>query len=233
MANTPVLTDLDLEFKGNDIEIYPHPLPDLFVHAPVLAATHFTTVGDPLDSVLIHGFNPCDEKEEIVAKAVHTPRLPVDKIFVKQKIDLLTAQTWVTDDEKTKRQVIRASIEHSMPSQYTSLIAFETRQEDLKKRGLLDENNTTDDGDSIVKSKAWATLRNNKGTVAALALGGTAITVATTAATFGDVQATFDNIPVLDSGFNGDFHNDCCGGNCDSCGCHGCECGGDANCSIM
>jgi len=156
----------------------------------------------------------------------------------KKKIDLLTAQSWFTDDKKLENQVIQESVSHSIPSQYTSFIAFETRQEDLEKKGL-DNKSDENKEDTIVKSKKWAMLRNNKATIGAIAIAGTAIAVATTVATFGDVQSTFDNVPVLTGGFDFEFHDGCCGaGGCDECccdpHCDDCNCDCPAgDCSIM
>jgi len=254
MASTPVLTDLEIGFLGKDIEVYPFPVPDLFVHAPLVIAARYTVSGKPPKNVMIQGFDPNQDKQEIIANVQETPHLPVEKIFVKEKIDLLTAQAWFADDKKIEQQVIQASVQHSIPSQYTSLIAFETRQEDLQRRGLLGSEEEEEDGNdgnrpsSKVKSKHWAILRNNKATVGALALGGTAIAIAATAASFGDVQATVDNVPILDLGLDLNLGNECCqgcetdckdcgghgcGGDCHACGeCNGCE-GCEGECSIM
>ncbi|ETO32114.1 hypothetical protein RFI_05003 [Reticulomyxa filosa] len=211
LASVPVLTDIEVGFIANDIEVYPFPVPDLFVHSPVVIAARYNTQNKPPKNVIIKGFEPSGEQKEFVAPVLETPHLPVDKIFVKEKIDLLTAQAWFSDDKKIENQVIQESVTHSIPSQYTSLIAFETRQEDLERRGLLSdqdqdqEKEEEEKTDTIVKSKKWAIVLNNKATVGALAIGGTAIAIAATAATFGDVQATFDNIPVLDGGFGLDL----------------------------
>ncbi|ETO29250.1 hypothetical protein RFI_07873 [Reticulomyxa filosa] len=248
MANTPVLTDIEINFKGKEIDMCPNPIPDLFEYSPVIVAAHYVTEDNEAPTqAVIQGFNPHGEKEEIITKVIST-QLPVEKILIKQKLDLLTAQGWLSDDEKVQQRVIQTSIEHSIPSPYTSLIAFETRQEDLQRRGLLGDPG--DEKDSKVRSKAWAAVyygkkitkkiltnfmysmfnfffspsphstfylfcsqffffcvcvRNNKGTVAALAIGGSAIVLAASAATFGDIQSTVENIPVLDSGLGVDL----------------------------
>ncbi|ETO24316.1 hypothetical protein RFI_12842 [Reticulomyxa filosa] len=204
MANTPVLTDVEVVCQESDVEMYPSPVPDLFEHGPVIAAIRYTKEDkkedDKPDTIVVRGLDVQGNTQNIVANVVKT-KLPVDKIFIKEKLDLLSAQAWFSEDQQVERQVVQTSVEHSLPTPFTSLIAFEARQEDLEKKGLLvDENQTNDGFDSIVKSKTWATVRNNKGTVSALAIGGTAIALAATAATFGDIQATFENIPVLDSG---------------------------------
>jgi len=151
--------------------------------------------------------------------------LPVEKIFIKQQIDLLTAQAWFKDTKKLVKKVVEVSCEHSIPSQYTSLVAFETTREKLEKQNLLDIDEDIDDVEekdgggggssskkgkgkkekgkmkgSKLKNKKWSKLKNKKGTVAALAIGGTAAVVAVSMAGFGDMQATMDNVGVFDGG---------------------------------
>eukprot|EP00487_Bulimina_marginata_P003675 TRINITY_DN18859_c0_g1_i1.p1 TRINITY_DN18859_c0_g1~~TRINITY_DN18859_c0_g1_i1.p1 ORF type:complete len:112 (+),score=19.71 TRINITY_DN18859_c0_g1_i1:17-352(+) len=65
--------------------------------------------------------------------------------------------------------------------------------------------------------------------VAALAIGGTAAVVAVGVMSFGDVQATLDNIPILGGGGDIDLDIDAC---CDDCNCD-CDLDCDCDCDCL
>ncbi|ETO27230.1 hypothetical protein RFI_09901, partial [Reticulomyxa filosa] len=163
MASIPVMTDIEIGLTCTDLEVYPLPVPDLFMFSPVVAAVHYCNPCSSVtqdDFVVVKGFDANGEQKQISASIIETPHLPVDKILIKQKIDLLTAQAWFSQDKAVIRKVVQSSIEHCVPSHYTSLIAFETRKEKLEKHGLLgghDEKERDRTKNSIVKSKTWAT----------------------------------------------------------------------------
>lgn len=104
-----------------------------------------------------------------------------------------------------------------MPSIFTSTVMFETSREALlEEEAKLGNFGECDGGlDSDLqnkKRKVYAILKqkNNKRTVGALALAGTAAVIAVTAMSFGDVQCTMDNISVLDTSTDLPDMNDCC-----------------------
>merc|ERR1712129_280024 len=126
--------------------------------------------------------------------------LPVEKIFIKQQIDLMTADAWLKKSKKMEEKVIEVSVNANMPSMGTSTVMFETTQslfdeEEKKFDDLINDNHNVNR-----RKKLLTKMKNNKKTVAALAIGGTAAVVAVGVMSFGDVQATMDNIPILGGG---------------------------------
>ena len=90
-ACKPILTDITLGVAGlEDVELYPFPIPDLFVNCPVLVTGKFTGKYPAISSV--HGVLPSGQpyKHEVNTTAEAT--IPLDKVFIKQQIDILTAQ---------------------------------------------------------------------------------------------------------------------------------------------
>ena len=71
--------------------------------------------------------------------AIDTLTVPLEKVFVKQRIDLLVAKAWLYDDKKLEKEIIDISVEHDVACPYTKLCAFEvTRRErgkDEKRQG--------------------------------------------------------------------------------------------------
>merc|ERR1712157_474511 len=120
-------TDIEVGLKGDEIEIYPFPIPDLFIGAPVVVAARFTSDQCP-SKIAIRGFNPHGEQQTITCKVVTRNDLPVEKIFIKQQIDLMTADAWLKKSKKMEDKVIDVSVNANMPSMYTSTVMFETTQ---------------------------------------------------------------------------------------------------------
>jgi len=92
----------------------------------------------------------------------------------------------------------------------------------MRKKKKWDKKNPQ----SHSKAKLLTKIKNNKKTVAALAATGTLAIVAVSAATFGNVQQTLDNIPLFGGGDQGldmkAMENCCSGGGCEHLCSHGC-----------
>eukprot|EP00486_Rosalina_sp_Unknown_P002218 CAMPEP_0201575932 /NCGR_PEP_ID=MMETSP0190_2-20130828/21376_1 /ASSEMBLY_ACC=CAM_ASM_000263 /TAXON_ID=37353 /ORGANISM="Rosalina sp." /LENGTH=670 /DNA_ID=CAMNT_0048006147 /DNA_START=227 /DNA_END=2239 /DNA_ORIENTATION=+ len=234
MANTPVLTDIEVGLKGDEIEIYPFPIPDLFIGAPVVIAARYSSTECP-KKIAIRGFNPHGDQETIQCKVERRNDLPVEKIFIKQQIDLMTADAWLKKSKKLENKVIDVSVHSNMPSMFTDVVMFETTQllfeeEEKKLDQLINDNDDPDANTRHRRDRLMAKVKNNKKTVAALAVGGTAAIVAVGVMSFGDVQATMDNIPILGGGGDLDIDIDGC---CDDCNCGDCDCDLDCDCDCV
>jgi len=237
MANTPVLTDIEVGLKSYEMEIYPFPIPDLFIGAPVVVAARYSASECP-KQITIKGFNPHGDQERFVERVDTRNDLPVEKIFIKQQIDLMTADAWLHKNKKMEQRVVDVSVQSNMPSMYTSTVMFETTQalfaeEEKKLDDLIADADLPDDGSGggsrHRRQRMVAKMKNNKKTVAALAIGGTAAVVAVGVMSFGDVQATLDNIPILGGGGEIDLDFDAC---CDDCDCD-CDADCDCDCIVM
>jgi len=236
MANTPVLTDIEIGLKG-EIEIYPFPIPDLFIGRPVVVACRYSSGSCP-SKIVVRGFNPHGDQESYTSKVVTRNDLPVEKIFIKQQIDIMTADAWLQKSKKLEQKVVDVSVNSNMPSMYTSTVMFETteaqlREAEEKEMAQLAGQNDDDDSkqqDNIRRKRALDKMRNNKKTVASLAIGGTAAVVAVSVMSFGDVQATLDNIPILGGDGDIEMDIDACCEDCDACDCDA-DC--DCDCIIM
>jgi hypothetical protein len=119
MASTPVLTNLSIAMEGVDqCELYPFPLRDLFVGAPLLVAGKFVASRGFPSKIALQGTlsdvstdrhstcvsctifaSPCGLAQgTVIALDVLTTenqQVPVNKVFLKQRIDLLTSRAWL------------------------------------------------------------------------------------------------------------------------------------------
>lgn len=233
MANTPVLTDIEIGLKG-EIEIYPFPVPDLFIGRPVVVACRYESGACP-QRIVVRGFNPHGDQESITSKVIPRDDLPVDKIFIKQQIDIMTADAWLNNSPKLEQKVAAVSVEANMPSNYTTTLLIETTeqklQEEMARHGLGPEDEMEGSQEAKLKRKrALAKMKNNKKTVALLATTGTLAVVSVGVMAFGDVQATLDNIPILGGGDGVDVEIEACCDDCDACDAD-CDC--DCDCIVM
>jgi len=235
MAAVPVLTGVTLEMSGiENVELYPFPIPDLFMGAPLTIAGHYK--GRFPDKIKMNGLMADGRKFEMEILSRASEVIPVSKVFLKQRIDLLTARAWFEESKSIQDQVVDISCQESMPSAYTMMVAFETTEE--KKNSLLQDSKDDGDeplikkgGDEKMSSQERAKLMaqakqkwyKNPKTIAALAVGN-AVLIGAAVFSFGDIAASVGNLPVIGSlgdGIFGALDGSCC----DACGNCDCDCG--------
>jgi hypothetical protein len=136
MAAIPVLTNVQLSIAGiKGVELYPFPIPDLFMGAPLTIAGRYA--GKFPDEVKITG-QQADKKEySMTIQPRSSEVIPVNKVFIKQRLDLLTARSWLEESKSLQEQIVDISCTESMPSAYTTMVAYETTEE--KRREMKTE----------------------------------------------------------------------------------------------
>ena len=147
-SRTPVLTDVMLGIPGagesSKVEVYPFPVPDLYIGAPVMVAGKIQGGLPPAMSIkgrLASG----EEWESTVPVAPdlqnNVLNIPLDKVFIKERIDMLTANAWLTNNKSAEADVTALSLQYGVPCPHTKLCAFEVNPkksaevEAAKKKG--------------------------------------------------------------------------------------------------
>ncbi|KAL3688709.1 hypothetical protein R1sor_015018 [Riccia sorocarpa] len=217
-ASTPLLTNivLNIDVPGG-CEIYPYPIPDLFCTSPLIVSGRFS--GRFPDSIKIVGILPDRSQLELEVQKQKAEQIPLDKVFAKQQLDLITAQAWLTEDLRLQHQAVNLSVQTGIPCEYTRMVSFETTKQqheqiknDIKKGKKVD-------------------VRKYAGKAAKIAIVGGLIIG------FGSIAATAANLAVADLAFGGDdFFGAlgdvdaflCC--DCGDCDCGLCEACGDIDC---
>jgi len=183
------------------------------------------------DTVTINATGANGEPYYEVVPVHDTDVIPVRKVFLRQRLDLLTAKAWLDEQINIHDQVVELSCNESMPTAHTLMVCY-PRQEDPKKdpndqqTSLLGDNSDDSDGfvgassknDRHKKDKEWY---KNKKTLLALT-GGGGIVVGAVAYSFGDLAASMGNV-ALGSEVDGLCDCECDCGNCD-CDCGDCIC---------
>jgi hypothetical protein len=86
--------------------------------------------------------------------SIHTDIIPVDRIFLKQRLDLLTAKAWLDQSKHIEAEIVSLSKENNVPSAYTTMVAFESTKEKLQREdNHLEDKSNMDDGQSPLLPK--------------------------------------------------------------------------------
>ncbi|KAL2630894.1 hypothetical protein R1flu_015580 [Riccia fluitans] len=207
-ASTPLLTNivLSIDVPGG-CEIYPYPIPDLFCNSPLVVSGRFP--GKFPNSIKIVGLLPNRSQWELEVQTKKAEQIPLDKVFAKQQLDLMTAQAWMTEDLRLQNQAVNLSVQTGIPCEYTRMVSFETTKQqheqiknDVKKGKKVD-------------IKKYAGKAVKIAIVGGLIIG------------FGSIAATAANLAIADLAFDG---GDIFGGLGDAgdalfcCDCGDCEC---------
>jgi len=87
MAGVPILTDIELEFKANSVEMHPNPVPDLFAGAPLLVAARYkSTLDDNPSEIIITGSDPYNKKKLLNVKLIHVMICLLIKYLLNNKL---------------------------------------------------------------------------------------------------------------------------------------------------
>jgi len=170
-ASFPVLTDVSLELPPDCLqaEIYPGAnymdphqpwttaIPDLFVGAPLIISGKFVNQSPQLMNFTLKGRLPSGEMHTMLVpfRASDEP-LPVSKMMAKQRIDMLTSESWLcerTDLHRSntlKQMAISESMNYSIVSPYTVMVAIETTPQKME-----DYNKNKKDSGSSGSSKLF------------------------------------------------------------------------------
>ncbi|KAK3287496.1 hypothetical protein CYMTET_4995 [Cymbomonas tetramitiformis] len=178
----PVLTEIMLGISGlpEGCEMYPYPTPDLFCGHPIVVSGKFR--GEFPPTAILAGNLPSGSQHQQTVYTTTAATMPLDMVFVRQRMDMLMAAAWVEDDAALRQQVIQMSIASGVPCQHTRMVSFETTPEE--HRQLKHD-----------RSKGRSSLLSK------VAIGGAAsvLVLGCAARGFGDVNASLQNLPSSDS----------------------------------
>ncbi|KIZ01619.1 hypothetical protein MNEG_6346 [Monoraphidium neglectum] len=109
-AALPLLSDVELLLQGvESVELFPPVLPDLFCGQPLLVVGKYTGQWPSVSQ--LHGLLPTGEEYTQALPALPVGTLPIDKLFSKGRLDLLTSQAWMQGNpDHLVKQIIDLSV---------------------------------------------------------------------------------------------------------------------------
>jgi len=132
-VSTPLLTDIVLQIPGlTEVEIYPFPIPDLYAGRPLLVSGKF--FGSWPAEITVVGYLSDGRQWQTQVKTFMQASVPLSKVFLKQRVDLLSAKAWMTDDPNLVAEVVEISVRDNIPCPHTTLVGFEADPEKVKAR---------------------------------------------------------------------------------------------------
>lgn len=122
----PVITSIELKVAGSDgktMEVYPSPLPDLYMGEPLIAAIRIEHGMDTLQLSGTSGGRPWSQGLNIKENG---KRPGVAVLWARKKIrNLMESHFLGADKEEVREQVLATALDHHLVSKYTSLVAVE------------------------------------------------------------------------------------------------------------
>eukprot|EP00808_Paulinella_micropora_P015472 g9516.t1 len=142
-ARVPVFTNISLHLPPQDrtrLDCFPSPLPDLFLGNPLLVSGKYSGTFPPV--LTITGTTSDGRLMAMDVTPLINPRIPVRKITIQQQIEILSGRAWLTGNSELEQEIIQLAVDESMPSKYTTMVAYECKGGEQKKaKDMRSKNN--------------------------------------------------------------------------------------------
>lgn len=121
-ALLPLVTNIIVHtFDDLDaFEVLPSNIPDLLVGCPLIISGKYQ--GKFPDTVEVEGRLADMSNIVINLKVQNMASIPLERVFSKQQIDILTAQAWFSESKQLEEKVAKLSLHYGIPSEYTQMV---------------------------------------------------------------------------------------------------------------
>ncbi|KAJ4834720.1 hypothetical protein Tsubulata_007676 [Turnera subulata] len=178
-ASSIVLGNISIDAFDDleEVEVYPSLIPDLSSEIPWIISGRYK--GNFNDTPKVKGVLGDLSNFVIDLKIQEAKDTPLNQISAKQQIDLLTAQSWLSQNKQLEKKVSSISIETGIASEYTLMTLLETEggNQATESSGSHKSKHKSDSSKVGVQGQRRRILLQNLG------VG------------FGNLTATADNIP--------------------------------------
>ncbi|PIA27616.1 hypothetical protein AQUCO_07600054v1 [Aquilegia coerulea] len=127
-ASNIILTNITIDcFEHLEaFEAYPSHIPDLSSGCPLIVSGRYQ--GKFPDALKARGTKADLSNFVIDLKLQRAKDIPLEKVCVKQQINLLTAQAWLSQSKHLEVKVAKMSIQFGFSSEYTRMILLQTEE---------------------------------------------------------------------------------------------------------
>jgi len=120
---SPVLSEISIDWRGQQVEHWPQVLPDLYLGEPVVIAARLPRLGTDVGVVGWRGDKPWSLDFTLEGGSTHSG---IDRLFARRKIDaLISSLAGGADAETVRAKVVALGLSHSLVTKHTSLVAVE------------------------------------------------------------------------------------------------------------
>lgn len=133
---SPALVDISIRLQGQDIEMYPDPVPDLYLGEPLTIVLRGKQLGNSITLSGNYGDSSWQQTLDLSAGSNHPG---ISTAWARSKISALMEQHHDAgskqDRDAIKSSIITTSIKHHLVSRFTSLVAVDVTP--VNSSGLL------------------------------------------------------------------------------------------------
>uniref|UniRef100_M4DJ47 VWFA domain-containing protein n=1 Tax=Brassica campestris TaxID=3711 RepID=M4DJ47_BRACM len=158
----------------DEVEVCPSNIPDLTSSSPLMIYGRYR--GKFPENVKANGLLGDFSSFSVELTVQSAKDMPLDKVFAKNVIDLLTAEAWFSEDKQLIEKVTKLSIQTGVPSEYTRMIQLENTEEASKQSDTGGKKKTASNGEKQKLISRTIPLQK-------FSIG------------FGDITATRENVP--------------------------------------
>ncbi|KAF8388713.1 hypothetical protein HHK36_025393 [Tetracentron sinense] len=179
-ASSAILANITIDALEHldALEVYPFHIPDLLSGSPLTVSGRYQ--GTFPDSLKARGILADMSNFALDLKVQNAKDIPLEKVFAKQQIALLTAQAWFSESKQLEEKVAKMSIQTGVPSEYTRMVLLQTdRGKQASESAGIQEVSAKIDLQKLIDSK-----------------GGKMILLRSLGVGFGNLIATTENIPL-------------------------------------
>lgn len=133
---SPALVNIDVRMQGEDVEIFPQPVPDLYLSEPLTVLVRGTRLGS---TVSVSGDYGESLWQQDIALDDSTSHRGISTAWAREKIATLMEKHHDSDSksrrEQLEHEIVGLSLDHHLVSRFTSLVAVDVTP--VNSSGLL------------------------------------------------------------------------------------------------
>ncbi|KAE7998425.1 hypothetical protein FH972_002970 [Carpinus fangiana] len=135
-ALSPIFANIAIDIWDDldEVEIYPSHIPDLSSESPLIISGRYR--GKFPGTLKAKGVLADLSKFMIDLKIEMARDIPLDRLFAKEQIELLTAQAWFSGNKQLEQKVAKMSIQTAVVSEYTRMVLLETVRGKIAKESV-------------------------------------------------------------------------------------------------
>jgi Ca-activated chloride channel family protein len=120
---SPVLSEISIDWRGQQVEHWPQVLPDLYLGEPVVIVAKLPKLGGDVGVVGWRGGKPWSLDFKLEGGSTHSG---IDRLWARKKIDaLMSSLAGGADAEAVRAKVVALGLTHHLLTRHTSLVAVE------------------------------------------------------------------------------------------------------------
>ncbi|KAF5481678.1 hypothetical protein F2P56_002314 [Juglans regia] len=148
-AFSPIFANITIEKCDglDEVEVYPSHITDLSSENPLIVSGRYR--GKFPDTLKVKGVLADLSNFLVDLKIEIAKDIPLDRVFAKEHIELLTAQAWLSEKKQLEEKIAKMSIQTAIVSEYTFMALLESDPGKIAKESVVIKEIELFDGISL------------------------------------------------------------------------------------